>query len=230
MNDINNLNSIENIEKYIDHTLLKADATKEMIKKLCEEAVQYGFYSVCVNSCHVNLCKKLVANSDVKICSVIGFPLGAADSDSKVFEAKHAVENGADEIDMVINVGALKSKDYEYVFNDIKQVVKAIYDTNKNAILKVIIETCLLTDEEKIKACELSLDAKAHFVKTSTGFSTGGATVSDIKLMKNAAKGKLKVKASGGIRTLNDAIQMINAGADRIGASASVKIFKENIK
>ncbi len=230
INNINNIENIKNIEKYIDHTLLKADATKQMIENLCEEAVQYGFYSVCVNSCYVNLCKNLVANSDVKICSVIGFPLGAVDSASKVFEAKQAVENGADEIDMVINVGALKSKDYEYVLNDIKQVVKVIYDADKNAVLKVIIETCLLTDEEKIKACELSLDAKAHFVKTSTGFSIGGATVSDIKLMKNAVKGKLKVKASGGIRTLNDAIQMINAGADRIGASASVNMIKENIK
>jgi len=223
-----NLNNIKNIEKYIDHTLLKADATKEMIIKLCNEAVQYGFYSVCINSCYVNMCKKLIADSDVKVCSVIGFPLGAMSTPSKAFEAKDAVDNGADEIDMVINIGALKNKDYEYILDDIKEVVRAIHSSNKNALLKVIIETCLLSEEEIIKACELCCEAGAEYVKTSTGFSSGGATVHDVIIMKNAVKDKLKVKASGGIRSLNDAVQMINAGADRIGASASVSIANEN--
>lgn len=215
---------MKNIEKYIDHTLLKPDATREMIENLCNEALEYGFYSVCINSYYVNLCKQLLANTDVKICSVVGFPLGAMNYEAKSFEAKCAVENGAEEIDMVINIGALKDKEYDAVLNDIVSVVNVIKD---KALLKVIIETCLLTDDEKIKACQLAVEAGADFVKTSTGFSSGGATVSDIKLMKNAVNGKCKIKASGGIRSLVDLENMISAGADRVGASSSVKILKE---
>lgn len=213
-----------NIEKYIDHTILKPDATKDMIEKLCFEAIEYGFYSVCVNSYYVSFCKQLLKNSEVKICCVVGFPLGANDSSVKAFEAKKAVENGADEIDMVINIGALKDKNYEFVFNDIKNVLNEI---KNKAVLKVIIETCLLTDEEKIKASELVVEAGADFVKTSTGFSSSGATVEDVMLIKQIVKGKCKIKASGGIRTLNDLNKMIEAGAERIGASASVNIIKE---
>lgn len=215
---------MKNIEKYIDHTLLKPDATREMIENLCNEALEYGFYSVCINSYYVNLCKQLLANTDVKICSVVGFPLGAMNYEAKSFEAKCAVENGAEEIDMVINIGALKDKEYDAVLNDIVSVVNVIKD---KALLKVIIETCLLTDDEKIKACQLAVEAGADFVKTSTGFSSGGATVSDIKLMKDAVNGKCKIKASGGIRSLVDLENMISAGADRVGASSSVKILKE---
>lgn len=215
---------MKSIAKYIDHTILKADATREMVEKLCIEAKEYGFYSVCINSYYVDLCRKLLNDTDVKVCCVIGFPLGANDSIVKSFEAKTAIENGAEEIDMVINIGALKSKEYDIVLNDIKNVVN---ETKGKAILKVIIETCLLTDEEKIKACELVAEAGADFVKTSTGFSTGGATESDIKLMKDAVKGKCKIKASGGIRTLKDLETMVSAGADRVGASASVNIVKE---
>ncbi len=215
---------MNDIAKYIDHTILKPDATIEMIAKLCDEAKEYGFYSVCVNSCYVKLCAELLQGTDVKVCSVIGFPLGANSSLVKAFETKNAIENGADEIDMVINIGALKSKKFDIVLDDIKEVVDAI---SGDVILKVIIETCLLTDEEKIKACNLAVKAGADFVKTSTGFSTAGATADDIKLMKEAVKGKCKIKASGGIRTRKDLDTMIMAGADRIGASASVNIINE---
>lgn len=215
---------MKSIAKYIDHTILKADATREMIEKLCIEAKDYGFYSVCINSYYVNLCHRLLYGTDVKVCCVIGFPLGASNSIVKAFEARNAIENGADEIDMVINIGALKSKEYDIVLNDIKSVVN---ETHGKAVLKVIIETCLLADEEKIKACELAVEAGADFVKTSTGFSTGGATVSDVKLMKDAVKGKCKIKASGGIRLFKDLETMISTGADRVGASASVNILNE---
>ncbi len=211
------------LNKYIDHTLLKADATKEQITKLCNEAKQYDFASVCVNTCYVPLCKELLKDSDVKVCTVVGFPLGAMDSKSKAYEAKTAVLNGAEEVDMVINIGALKDKDYKYVTNDIKEIVEA----SKPAIVKVIIETCLLTDEEKIAACKCALEAKAAFVKTSTGFSTNGATLEDVKLMKEIVKDNCKVKAAGGIRTYEDAIKMIEAGADRLGCSAGIKIMEE---
>ena len=211
------------LNKYIDHTLLKADATKEQITKLCNEAKQYDFASVCVNTCYVPLCKELLKDSDVKVCTVVGFPLGAMDSKSKAYEAKTAVLNGAEEVDMVINIGALKDKDYQYVTNDIKEIVEA----SKPAIVKVIIETCLLTDEEKIAACKCVLEAKAAFVKTSTGFSTNGATLEDVKLMKETVKDNCKVKAAGGIRTYEDAIKMIEAGADRLGCSAGIKIMEE---
>ena len=210
------------LNKYIDHTLLKADATKEQITKLCNEAKQYNFASVCVNTCYVPLCKELLKDSDVKVCCVVGFPLGAMDSDSKAYEAKKAVENGAGEVDMVINIGALKDKNYDYVTKDIEKVVNA----SKPSIVKVIIETCLLTDEEKVEACKCALNAKAAFVKTSTGFSTAGATVEDVALMRKTVGNNCKVKAAGGIRSYEDAMKMIKAGADRLGCSAGIKIME----
>lgn len=211
------------LNKYIDHTLLKPEATKEQITKLCQEARQYDFASVCVNTCYVPLAKELLAGSDVKVCCVVGFPLGAMDTVSKAFEAKTAVENGAQEVDMVINIGALKDKDYDYVTKDIAAVVEA----SKPAIVKVIIEACLLTDEEKVEACKCSMNAKAEFVKTSTGFSTHGATPEDVALMKKTVGNVCKVKAAGGVRSYNDAMKMIEAGADRLGCSASIKVMEE---
>ncbi|SKC37635.1 deoxyribose-phosphate aldolase [Maledivibacter halophilus] len=211
------------IQNYIDHTLLKPEATEEQVKKICDEAKEYGFASVCVNSYYASLVRKELRGTDVKTCVVVGFPLGASVKEAKAFEAKEAIENGAQEIDMVINIGALKSKKYDYVKEDIKAVVDA---ANKKALVKVIIETCLLTQEEKIKACEISKEAGADFVKTSTGFSTGGATVEDIKLMRKTVGQDMGVKASGGVRTIEDAKTMINAGASRIGASSSVAIVK----
>ncbi|WP_311538214.1 deoxyribose-phosphate aldolase [uncultured Anaerococcus sp.] len=209
------------INQYIDHTNLKADATFDQIKKLVDEAVEYDFYSVCVNSSDVKFIRDY--NKDIKIAAVVGFPLGAMTKDAKVFEAKEAIRDGASEIDMVINIGRLKSEDYFYVEDEIRAIKEAIGDN----ILKVIIETCLLTEDEKVKACKLALNAGADFVKTSTGFSTGGATVADIKLMKEAVEGKIKVKASGGIHTKEEALALIEAGADRIGASKSIDICKE---
>lgn len=211
------------LNKYIDHTLLKPEATNEQITKLCEEARQYDFASVCVNTCYVPLAKELLAGSDVKVCCVVGFPLGAMDTVSKAFEAKTAVENGAQEVDMVINIGALKDKDYDYVTKDIAAVVEA----SKPAIVKVIIEACLLTDEEKVEACKCSMNAKAEFVKTSTGFSTHGATPEDVALMKKTVGDVCKVKAAGGVRSYNDAMKMIEAGADRLGCSAGIKVMEE---
>lgn len=211
------------LNKYIDHTLLKPEATNEQITKLCEEARQYNFASVCVNTCYVPLAKQLLAGSDVKVCCVVGFPLGAMDTVSKAFEAKTAVENGAQEVDMVINIGALKDKDYDYVTKDIAAVVEA----SKPAIVKVIIEACLLTDEEKVEACKCSMNAKAEFVKTSTGFSTHGATPEDVALMKKTVGDVCKVKAAGGVRSYNDAMKMIEAGADRLGCSAGIKVMEE---
>ena len=209
------------INQYIDHTNLKADATFDQIKKLVDEAVENDFYSVCVNSSYVKFIRDY--NKDIKIAAVVGFPLGAMTKDAKVFEAKEAIRDGASEIDMVINIGRLKSEDYFYVEDEIRAIKEAIGEN----ILKVIIETCLLTEDEKIKACKLALNAGADFVKTSTGFSTGGATVADIKLMKEAVEGKIKVKASGGIHTREEALALIEAGADRIGASKSIDICKE---
>ena len=211
------------LNKYIDHTLLKTEATKEQITKLCQEARQYDFASVCVNTCYVPLAKQLLAGSDVKVCCVVGFPLGAMDTVSKAFEAKTAVENGAQEVDMVINIGALKDKDYDYVTKDIAAVVEA----SKPAIVKVIIEACLLTDEEKVEACKCSMNAKAEFVKTSTGFSTHGATPEDVALMKKTVGDVCKVKAAGGVRSYDDAMKMIEAGADRLGCSAGIKVMEE---
>lgn len=209
------------LNQYIDHTNLKADARSADIKILVDEAIANDFYSVCVNSSNVKLIRDY--NKDVRIASVVGFPLGSMANDAKVFEAKCAIEDGASEIDMVINVGRLKDKDYTYVEDEIREIKKAI---GLN-VLKVIIETCLLTDEEKIKACELSVKAGADYVKTSTGFSTGGATVADVKLMAETVGNKAKVKASGGIHTRDEALAMIEAGASRIGASKSIEICKE---
>lgn len=209
------------LNQYIDHTNLKADAKKDDIRALVDEAVANDFHSVCVNSANVAMIKAY--NKDVRIAAVVGFPLGAMARDAKVFEAKKAIEDGASEIDMVINVGRLKDKDYAYVEDEIREIKKAI-GTN---ILKVIIETCLLTDEEKIKACELSVAAGADFVKTSTGFSTGGAKVADVKLMAETVGDRARVKASGGIHTRDEALAMIEAGASRIGASKSIEICKE---
>lgn len=211
------------IAKYIDHTILKQDARKEDIERITAEAREYGFASVCVNSCWVKLCHSLLEGTDVKVCTVVGFPLGAASSEAKKAETAAAVADGADEIDMVLNVGYLKSGMLKEVYEDIVAVRKAC----REKALKVIIETCLLTDDEKIEACHIAERAGADFVKTSTGFSTGGAAVEDIVLMHDAVGGRIKVKASGGIRTLADAEAMIRAGASRIGASAGVSIVKE---
>lgn len=209
------------LNSYIDHTNLKPEAQLDDIKKLVDEAVANEFYSVCVNGTYVKDIKEY--NKDVKIAVVVGFPLGAMTTRAKAYEAKCAIEDGASEIDMVIAIGRLKDKDYDYVLDDIKAVKEAIGDKT----LKVIIETCLLTDEEKIKACELSEKAGADFVKTSTGFSTGGASLADVSLMKKTVGDRLKVKASGGIHTRDEAISLVEAGADRIGASKSIEICKE---
>ena len=214
------------IASMIDHTLLKPEATKEAIETLCNEAKEYKFKAVCVNPYYVKMCKEILKDSEVKVATVIGFPLGASTKEVKAFETKNAIENGADEVDMVLNIGAMKNKDY----NAVKEDIKAVVEVAKNkAIVKVIIETCLLTDEEKIKACELSKEAGADFVKTSTGFSTGGATVEDIRLMKKTIGNSLQIKASGGIRDYKTANAMIDAGASRIGASASVIIVQEEM-
>ncbi|TFB24850.1 deoxyribose-phosphate aldolase [Filobacillus milosensis] len=209
----------------IDHTQLKPDTQAEKINQICAEAKEYGFASVCVNPTWVVHCHELLKDSEVKVCTVIGFPLGATTPQTKAFETTNAIENGATEIDMVINVGALKDGRYEEVENDIKAVVDAARD---NALVKVIIETSLLTKEEKVKACELSKKAGADFVKTSTGFSGGGATVDDIRLMRLTVGPEMGVKASGGVRNLEDANAMIDAGATRIGASAGVDIVSGN--
>ena len=213
----------QNVAGLIDHTLLKADATKEQIKVLCEEAREYNFASVCVNPTWVKYASELLEGSEVKVCTVIGFPLGATTPETKAFETKDAISNGADEVDMVINIGALKDKDDELVERDIRAVVAA--STGK-ALSKVIIETSLLTDEEKVRACELAVKAGTDYVKTSTGFSTGGATVEDITLMRKTVGPDIGVKASGGVRNTSDAQKVIEAGATRIGASAGVSIVK----
>lgn len=212
-----------NLAKMIDHTLLKQDATFDQIKKLCEEARKYNFASVCINPCWVSNCYNLLGDTEVKICTVVGFPLGATTTHAKVEETKQALRDGAKEIDMVINIGKLKSGDKDYVFNDINQV--SLTCKSAGALLKVIIETCLLTDEEKVIACLIAKEAKADFVKTSTGFSTSGATVGDVALMRKVVGSSMGVKASGGIKTYDDLLSMIESGADRIGASASVKII-----
>ena len=209
------------IAKKIDHTMLKADATSETIRRYCQEALENGFASVCVNTCHVPLVAEALNGSDVKTCCVVGFPLGAMLTSAKAFEASEAVKAGAQEVDMVINVGAIKDQNWDFVRNDIKAVVEA----SKPAIVKVIIETCLLTDEEKTKACELSEEAGAAFVKTSTGFSTGGATLDDIRLMKKTVGDRMQVKASGGIRTPEFTIELLEAGADRIGAGNGLALI-----
>lgn len=213
-----------NLAKYIDHTILKANATEKEVLTVCAEAREHNFFSVCVNPYYVKTVAEALKGSEVKVCSVIGFPLGQNTTELKALEAKKAVEDGAHEIDMVINVPALKDGKEAFVYEDIKAVVEAI---SGKAILKVILETCLLSDEEKIKACELSKKAGAHFVKTSTGFSTGGATVEDVRLMKKTVGYELEVKASGAVRDRATALKMIEAGATRIGASSSVSIVTD---
>ncbi len=207
--------------KYIDHTVLKQDAVKADIVTLCNEAKENDFASVCINPYWIPVAKEILAGTGVDVCTVIGFPLGANATATKAFETKQAIADGATEIDMVINVGALKDKDYDAVYNDIKAVVDAANGT----LVKVIIETCLLTDEEKVKACELSVKANAHFVKTSTGFSTGGATKEDIALMRKTVGPNVGVKASGGVRSPQDFDAMIEAGATRIGTSSGIKLI-----
>lgn len=212
-----------NYAKLIDHTLLKADATREQVAKICDEAKQYNFASVCVNPTWVNYCAEALKGTDVAVCTVIGFPLGATTSAVKAFETKDAIANGATEIDMVINIAALKDQDDVLVEADIKAVVEAANGT----LVKVIIEACLLTDEEKVRACELSKKAGATFVKTSTGFSTGGATKEDVALMRKTVGEALGVKASGGVRNKADLETMVAAGATRIGASSGVAIMND---
>ena len=206
------------LNKYIDHTLLKADATQDKIETLCKEAKEYDFASVCVNTYWVPFCAKQLEGSDVKVCTVVGFPLGAMSSNAKAFETKDAIEHGASEIDMVLNIGEMKAGHYD---------VKAVVEAAKGHCVKVILETCLLTKEEIVKACELCIEAGATFVKTSTGFSTRGATVEDVKLMKETVKDKCLVKAAGGVRCRADLDNMIEAGADRIGTSAGVALMQD---
>jgi deoxyribose-phosphate aldolase len=210
------------IASLIDHTLLKPEATREQIEKLCREAKEYGFFSVCVNPYHVAYAKSLLAGSDVKVCTVVGFPLGANTSEIKALETMQAIREGAEEIDMVINIGALKANAFREVANDIRAVVTAA----NGKLVKVIIESCLLQKEEIVIACQLSMEAGAHYVKTSTGFSSGGATAEDIALMRKTVGDKLGVKASGGIRDLETLQQMVKAGASRIGTSNGVAMIK----
>lgn len=214
------------LNKFIDHTLLKPTATSEDIIKLCEEAKTYNFKAVCVNSCFMKLAKETLENSDVKVCTVIGFPLGTNATQTKVFEAKEAIKNGADEIDMVINIGFLRDKLYDLVLEDIK-AVKAV---SQNTILKVIIETCYLTETEILKATEIVNQSEANFIKTSTGFGSRGASLEDIKLIKSVPKSELHIKASGGIRDYKTALEYINLGVNRIGTSSGVKIVTSTNK
>lgn len=213
-----------NIAKMIDHTILKQDATKEDVMQLCREAMECGFASVCVNSSYVPLCAGILDGTDVTVCTVVGFPLGAVSTEGKVMETHKAIADGAGEIDMVIHVGMVKSGDWEYVEQDIRSVVK---EACGKARVKVIIETCLLTEEEKIKACEAAKAAGVDFVKTSTGFAGGGATKKDVELMRRTVGKEMGIKASGGIRSLKDAETMIQAGADRLGTSSGIQILKE---
>ena len=212
------------LNMYIDHTLLKPEATVDMVVRLCNEAVEHKFKAVCVNPYWVSLCKERLSKEGVLVATVVGFPLGANTTATKVFETEDAISNGADEIDMVINIGELKKGNYDNVKSDIAGVVAAAGD---KAIVKVIIETALLNDEEKVKACQLSKEAGAHFVKTSTGFSTAGATLADVSLMKQTVGADMEVKASGGVSNLDTALDMIKAGATRIGTSAGVKLASE---
>ncbi len=215
------------ISKFVDHTILKANATESEVENVCKEAIQYGFASVCVNPGRVAFVAKQLAGTDVKVCTVVGFPLGATTTMTKVFETIEAIKNGATEIDMVVNVGAVYDGDYELVYQDIKAVKDVCPE---NVLLKVIIETCLLNDEQKVKVCELCVKAGAEFVKTSTGFSTSGATAHDVELMKKTVGDKALVKASGGVRSLADAQTMIQAGASRIGTSNGVAFVTNNDK
>jgi len=223
--EIKNTNTVitpADVAHYIDHTLLKPDATEDQIKTLCEEAAKYGFYSVCVNSSWVEYCAKKLRGSQVKVCAVVGFPLGAMDSRTKAYETRNAIENGADEIDMVINVGALKNGNLKLVEEDLRAVMRACRSTTTT---KAIIETCLLTDEEKIIASQLVKKVGYDFVKTSTGFSKAGATAQDITLMRRTVGPKMGIKAAGGIHNFEEALLMIQSGATRLGASAGIKII-----
>lgn len=213
------------MNRIIDHTLLKPESTEKDIEKLIAEAKEYEFFSVCVNPVWVKKCAEELKDSRVKVCTVIGFPLGSNTCETKVFETENAIKNGADEIDMVLNIGLMKSGKYDEVLDEIKEVAKVCHENGK--LLKVILENCLLTKEEIKKACELSEEAGADFVKTSTGFSTAGADAGDVKLMKESVSDKVKVKASGGIRDLEKAKLMVESGADRLGVSAGVSIMKE---
>lgn len=212
------------INKYIDHTLLKSDATRDDIKKICDEAKKYNFASVCINPCNISFCKKELLNSNVKVCTVIGFPLGQMTVEAKIAEAKDAIAKGANEVDMVLNIAALKQNNLEYVTNEIKLIADVCH--KNKVLLKVIIETCLLNQEQKINACQCVSNAKADFIKTSTGFSISGATVDDVILLRKYCSPDVKVKASGGIGSYKDAIDMINAGAERIGTSKGVMLIK----
>ncbi|MCZ6726152.1 MAG: deoxyribose-phosphate aldolase [Acidobacteria bacterium] len=216
------------LARYIDHTLLKPDSTEEQVRQLCAEAREYSFRSVCINPTWVVLASGLLRGSDVLTCTVVGFPLGANEPEIKALEARRAIRGGAREIDMVLNIGALKSGDDTLVLRDIRAVVEACRDGS--AVCKVILETALLTDDEKRRACELARTARANFVKTSTGFSSGGATVADVALMAGVVRGAgMEVKASGGIKSYSDAKAMIAAGATRLGASASIAIVQEAV-
>ena len=212
-----------NLNKYIDHTLLKPESTTSQIIKLCEEAKKYDFASVCVNPTHIALCAKELEGSTVKVCTVIGFPLGANTCAVKAFETKNAIENGAQEIDMVLNIGALKEGNYQLVHDDIK----AVHDAANGTLVKVIFETCLLTNEEIVKACEICMEVGVEYVKTSTGFNKSGATFEVVKLMSDTLKGKCLVKAAGGVRCFDDAVKMVNeCGASRLGTSSGVAIME----
>ncbi|MEO0234329.1 MAG: deoxyribose-phosphate aldolase [candidate division WOR-3 bacterium] len=214
---------MKDLNRYIDHTLLKPEATFEDIRRLCEEAKNFKFFSVCVNQSYIEYAKSILKESDVKVCTVVGFPLGATDIETKLYETKRSFDLGADEIDMVMNIGYMKSKKYDHILNEVKKIKNICGDR----ILKVIVETCLLDQEEKKKILEILIESKADFIKTSTGFSTSGAKIEDIKLFKNLGDNRIKIKASGGIRDLKTAVEMINNGASRIGSSNSVKIMGE---
>lgn len=213
------------VAKMIDHTILKADASANAIKSLCNEAIEHSFASVCINPCYVSLAYSQLKNSGVAVCTVVGFPLGASTAKVKVYEAELAIDEGAVEIDMVINIGAVKTGNWQLVEDEVKAVVDACKGKNKAAIVKVIIETCLLNDDEKKEICRILLKTKADFVKTSTGFSTGGAKTTDIELIKSVVKDNMLIKASGGIKTLDDVNAMVSAGANRIGTSNGVAII-----
>ena len=215
---------IKDIAHMIDHTLLKANASDEQIKRLCEEAIKYGFYSVCVNPSKVAIASKFLIDKDVHVCAVIGFPLGASTKLVKAFEIKDAVANGADEIDVVVNIGAIKSGNWDEVDSDIKLVIDSV---ESGIVVKLILETCMLTDTEKIKVCQIAKNRRADFVKTSTGFGSYGATVEDVRLLRSVVDENMGVKASGGIKNVHDTIEMINAGATRIGTSSGIAIIKE---
>lgn len=217
----------EQLAQLIDYTLLKPDTTEDSVRQLCEEAKKYKFYSVCVNPTYITLAFSILSGTDIKVCSVIGFPLGASTPDVKALETERAIHNGASEIDMVINIGALKSHDYELVKRDISEVVERAKTYQKDIIVKVIIETGLLTNDEKEVVCKLIKEAGANFVKTSTGFNAPGATVYDVKFLKKIIDPNIKIKASGGIRTFQEAIKLIKAGADRIGTSSGVVIMEQ---